>query len=62
MRGYYGRWAEWMGRQNIVVKLLFGLATCAVVLATLWLLGALSMAAGWVGLDRWTWLRSPILG
>lgn len=59
-RRYYDRWAAWIGRQNLAVKLLVGLATCAVVLVTLWLLGALHMAAGWVGLGGWTWLQSPL--
>ncbi|MFT3663389.1 MAG: TIGR02611 family protein [Gordonia sp. (in: high G+C Gram-positive bacteria)] len=35
-----------------------GIATCAIVLLTLWLTGALSLAGGWVGLD-WAWLSSP---
>jgi hypothetical protein len=33
--------------------------TCAVVLATLWLLGALGWSANLVGID-WSWLQSPI--
>src|SRR3954463_5664330 len=53
-RYYYDQWVAWISRQNLVVKLLVGLATFAIVLATLWLLGALSMVAGWVGLDSWT--------
>lgn len=61
-RHYYDLWVAWLGRQTLVVKLLVGLATFAIVLATLWLLGALALVAGWVGLDSWTWLQSPILG
>jgi uncharacterized protein (TIGR02611 family) len=60
-RARYDRFADWLGRQNIVVKGLFGLGTCAIVLLTLWLFGALAMAGGWVGIE-WSWLQSPIFG
>ncbi|MHC1563182.1 TIGR02611 family protein [Actinomycetospora sp. C-140] len=59
-RRHYDRWMAWVGRQNIVVKALLGLLTCAVVLATLWLLGAFYLVAKVVGLGGWTWLQSPI--
>lgn len=36
-----------------------GIGTCAIVLLTLWLTGALSLAGGWVGID-WAWLASPL--
>lgn len=61
-RHYYDAWSAWLGRQSLLVKLLVATATAAVVLLTLWLLGALGMVAGWVGLDGWTWLRSPLKG
>jgi hypothetical protein len=38
------------------------LATAAIVVGTLWLLNAFALVAGWVGLEHWTWLRSPIFG
>ena len=50
----------WVGRQSIVVKCLLGLLTCAIVLATLWLLGAPYLVAKLVGLGHWTWLQSPL--
>jgi uncharacterized protein (TIGR02611 family) len=59
-RRHYDRWMAWVGRQSIVVKLLLGLLTCAVVLATLWLLGAPYLVAKMVGLGHWTWLQSPL--
>lgn len=59
-RARYNRFTAWLGRQNLVVKGLFALGTCAIVLATVWLLGAASMMAGWVGID-WPALRSPLL-
>jgi uncharacterized protein (TIGR02611 family) len=58
-RGYYDRWTAWLGRQSWPIKLLVLAGTCLVVLLMLWVLGALSLVAGWIGLD-WTWLRSPI--
>jgi uncharacterized protein (TIGR02611 family) len=61
-RGKYDAWTEWLGRQNLFVKLLVLAATGLIVLATLWLLNALYLVAGWVRLDEWTWLKSPILG
>jgi len=58
-RGYYDRWTAWLGRQSWPIKLVVLLGTCLVVLLMLWVLGALNLVAGWIGLD-WTWLRSPI--
>ena len=51
---------EWVGRQNVVVKALLGLLTCAVVIISLWLLGAPYLVAELVGLGHWTWLQSPL--
>jgi uncharacterized protein (TIGR02611 family) len=59
-RGYYDAWSAWVRRQNRVVQALLGLVSLAVVLAMLWLLGALWFAADLVGLDQWTWLQSPL--
>jgi hypothetical protein len=61
-RGKYDAWADWLGRQTLVVRLAVLAATGLVVLATLYLLNALYTAAGWVGLERWTWLQSPFFG
>jgi uncharacterized protein (TIGR02611 family) len=59
-RRHYDRWMAWVGRQNIVVKAILGVLTCAVVLGTLWLLGTFYLVAELVGLGHWTWLQSPI--
>ena len=59
-RRHYDRWMEWVGRQNVVVKALLGLLTCAVVIISLWLLGAPYLVAELVGLGHWTWLQSPL--
>lgn len=61
-RGKYDGWTDWLGRQSLIVRILVLGATALIVLATLWLLGALYLVAGWVGLDGWTWLRSPVFG
>jgi uncharacterized protein (TIGR02611 family) len=59
VRGYYDDWTAWLKRQHWSVKVLVIVGTAAIVLATLWLLGTLWAVAGWVGLQSWTWLRSP---
>ncbi len=58
-RAKYDAFAEWLKRQHWSIQLLFGVFTVAVVLATLWVLGALQLAAGWVGVES-SWLASPI--
>lgn len=61
-RRYYDEWAAWVSRQNLLVKLLLAAATGLIVVATIWLLNGFGIVAGWVGLESWTWLKSPILG
>lgn len=61
-RSKYDAWTEWLGRQHWAVKVLVLLATAAIVLATLWLFNVVSLVAGRVGLEQWTWLKSPIFG
>lgn len=61
-RGKYDAWTDWLGRQTLPVRILVLAATALIVVATLWLLNAVWMVAGWVGLQDWTWLRSPLLG
>ncbi|WP_132991900.1 TIGR02611 family protein [Gordonia zhaorongruii] len=54
---FYSRYID----GNRVAQVLLAIATCAIVIATLWLTNALSMAGGWVGIDA-EWLKSPIFG
>lgn len=61
-RGKYDAWTDWLGRQTLVVKLAVLALTGLIVLATLYLLNALYLVAGWVGLDEWDWLQSPFFG
>ena len=60
-RAKYDAWMDWMSHQHWSVQAIFWLGTCAIVIATLWVLGALNTVAGWVGLD-YSWLASPVFG
>lgn len=59
VRERYDKAMVWFKSQGLWVQVLGGLLTAAVVLATLWLFGALDFAAKLVGLER-PWLQSPI--
>jgi uncharacterized protein (TIGR02611 family) len=59
-RGKYDAWIDWVKAQNLWVRLAVLTATALVVLATLYLLNAFYLVAGWVGLEEWTWLASPL--
>jgi uncharacterized protein (TIGR02611 family) len=61
-RGKYDAWTDWLGRQSLLVRVAVLAATGLIVMATLYLLNALYLVAGWVGLERWTWLQSPLFG
>ncbi|AKS34650.1 TIGR02611 family protein [Mycolicibacterium goodii] len=50
---------EWFSRQHIAVKALSAGFTTAIVVATLWGLGALYWAGGLVGFEP-SWLKSPV--
>ncbi|MFD4292291.1 TIGR02611 family protein [Rhodococcus sp. NPDC058505] len=58
-KGKYDEFMEWFGRQSPVVKILAGLGTALVVVATLWVLGAIDMAGGWIGIEH-PLLESPL--
>jgi uncharacterized protein (TIGR02611 family) len=61
VRGKYDAWTDWLKAQNICVRLAALAATGLVVMATLYLLNAFHLVAGWVGLEEWTWLKSPFV-
>ncbi|EGD56352.1 hypothetical protein SCNU_02327 [Gordonia neofelifaecis NRRL B-59395] len=44
---------------NRLAQLALAIGTCAIVLATLWVTGALDLVQGWFGLD-YGWLESPL--
>ena len=58
-RERYDQVMDWFKRQGLWVQILGFVLTAAIVVATLWLFGALGWAAGLVGLDQ-PWLKSPI--
>ncbi len=58
-RGRYDQWNAWQRRQHGLVRVALLAATAGVVLLTLWVLGALGLAVGWLGLD-WPALDSPL--
>lgn len=55
----YDRVMDWFKAQGLWVQVLGFVLTGAVVIATLWLFGALSFAAGLFGVDE-PWLKSPV--
>ena len=58
-RGRYDAWTHWLGRQSLLVRLAVLALTGLVVVATLYLLNAFYLVAGFLGLGEWTWLQSP---
>ncbi len=58
-RERYDNVMDWFKRQGPWVKALGAGFTAAIVVSTLWLLGAVGWSAGLVGLDH-EWLKSPI--
>jgi uncharacterized protein (TIGR02611 family) len=58
-RERYDKVMAWFKEQGLWVQVLGAALTAAVVLGTLWLLGALGWAAGLVGIES-KWLKTPI--
>jgi uncharacterized protein (TIGR02611 family) len=59
VRARYDAVMAWFGRQHIAVKGVGAVFTAAVVVLTLWLLGAIGWTAALIGIE-WGWLKSPI--
>jgi uncharacterized protein (TIGR02611 family) len=59
VRKRYDAVMGWFGRQGRWVQALGVVVTAAVVLATLWLFGALGWFAALIGIDS-PWLKSPL--
>ena len=55
----YDKAMDWFHDQHIAIQVLGGIFTALIVVATLWLLGALDWTAEFIGID-WPWLNSPI--
>jgi uncharacterized protein (TIGR02611 family) len=58
-RQRYDKLMAWFRRQGLWVQAMGAAFTGAIVVGTLWLLGAVGWSAGLVGLDQ-EWLNSPI--
>lgn len=58
-RERYDKVMAWFKAQGLWVRVLGAAVTAAVVIATLWLLGALGWTAELVGIEH-RWLKSPI--
>ncbi len=59
VRERYDKVMAWFGRQGRWVQVLGVAVTAAVVVATLWVFGALGWIAALFGVD-WPWLKSPL--
>lgn len=56
----YKRVMAWYMARGPFVRVLAALFTCALVVATLWLLGTFGLVGGWFGFE-WPGLRSPLM-
>ena len=54
----YDVWQAWLSRQSFWVRAVFWIATCLVVIVTIWLLNGYGLMNKWLNLDR-DWLISP---
>ncbi|MGH3930931.1 MAG: TIGR02611 family protein [Pseudonocardiaceae bacterium] len=59
LRHRYDAWTAWLRSQPHGVRLMVMALTGVIVLLTLWLVNALGLVAGWLGLP-WDWVRSPL--
>ncbi|WP_328397229.1 TIGR02611 family protein [Nocardia sp. NBC_00416] len=60
LRDKYRRGMAWYISRGPLIQVLAFLATCAVVVATLWVLGTFGLVGDWIGVE-WQWLRSPLM-
>ncbi|MBF6348669.1 MULTISPECIES: TIGR02611 family protein [Nocardia] len=60
LRDKYRRGMAWYISRGPLMQVLAFLATCAVVVATLWILGTFGLVGGWIGVE-WQWLHSPLM-
>ena len=60
LRDKYRRGMAWYISRGPLMQVLAFLATCVVVVATLWVLGTFGLVGGWIGVE-WQWLHSPLM-
>ena len=58
-RARYDAWIGWVGRQPAAVRIGVMVLTGAIVAVTLWMVNALGLVAGWIGLHG-DWVQSPL--
>jgi uncharacterized protein (TIGR02611 family) len=58
-RKKYDAWNEWIKKQNWLVQSLTFIATCAVVIVTIWLLNGYGLIDTWLHLGQ-RWVHSPL--
>jgi uncharacterized protein (TIGR02611 family) len=61
LRRRYDAWRAWLRRRHWTIRLFVYLLGAALIVATLWVLGAIALAGGWINV-HWPWLRSPVFG
>ncbi|MFX0580759.1 TIGR02611 family protein [Nocardia nepalensis] len=59
LRDKYRQGMAWYSARGPAVRVVAAVATFALVIATLWVLGTFGVVGGWIGVD-WQWLRSPL--
>ncbi|WP_069167470.1 TIGR02611 family protein [Nocardia altamirensis] len=59
LRDKYRQGMAWYSARGAAMRVFAVIATCALVVATLWVLGTFGMVGSWIGVE-WQWLRSPL--
>jgi uncharacterized protein (TIGR02611 family) len=60
VRGKYEAWKEWLEAQSLVIKATFAIATCLVVVVTIWLMNGYGILNELLNLHL-DWLQSPFV-
>ncbi len=58
-RARYDAWQEWLARQSMYVRAIFWIATCLIVIVTIWLLNGYGLINKWLNLQQ-DWVISPL--
>lgn len=58
VKGKYDAWQIWLKKQPAYVRAFFWVATCAIVIVTIWLLNGYGLINKWLHLDQ-DWVISP---
>ncbi|MEV6137417.1 TIGR02611 family protein [Nocardia sp. NPDC051990] len=59
LRDKYRRGMAWYSARGPAMRVSAAVATFALVLTTLWILGTIGLVGGWIGVE-WQWLHSPL--